>query len=38
MIKWRMRWVGKVAFMGERCTQGFGGETRGKKATRKAVA
>ena len=23
----RMRWLGHVALMGERCVQGFGGET-----------
>jgi hypothetical protein len=27
----RMRWAGHVARMGERCIQGFGGETRGKE-------
>ena len=34
----RMRWVGHVAHMGERCMQGFGGETWGKKATWKTQA
>ena len=29
----RMRWVGHVACMGERCIQDFGVETGGKKAT-----
>ena len=29
----RMRWVGHVACMGERCIQGFGGETWGKGTT-----
>jgi hypothetical protein len=26
----RMRWVGDVAHIGERCIKGFGGETQGK--------
>jgi hypothetical protein len=29
----RMRWVGDVARMGERCIKGFGGETHGKGTT-----
>ena len=29
----RMRWVGDVARMRERCIKGFGGETRGKGTT-----
>ena len=28
-----MRWAGHVALLGERCTQGFGGETLGKERT-----
>jgi len=34
----RMRWVGHVAHMGERCIQGFGGETWGKETTWKPQA
>jgi len=33
-----MRWAGHVARMGEKCTQGFGGETWGKETTWKTQA
>ena len=33
-----MRWAEHVARMGEKCTQDFGGETRGKEITWKAQA